>query len=34
MFVPTRLSAYRPPTVQPKIIRTSELAKKQKQKET
>ncbi|KAK3379380.1 hypothetical protein B0T24DRAFT_153752 [Lasiosphaeria ovina] len=33
MFVPTRLSSYKTPVVKPKIIRTSELAQKQKQKQ-
>lgn len=33
MFVPTGFSAYKTPAVKPKIIRTSELAKKQKEKE-
>lgn len=33
MFVPMALSPYRTPTVQPKIIRTSEIAKNQKQKQ-
>ncbi|KAL2022326.1 hypothetical protein VTK56DRAFT_5724 [Thermocarpiscus australiensis] len=33
MFVPKGLSAYQTPVAKPKIIRTSELAKKQKEKE-
>jgi steroid 5-alpha reductase family enzyme len=33
MFVPKRFSAYKAPVIKPKIIRTSELAKKQKQKQ-
>jgi steroid 5-alpha reductase family enzyme len=32
MFVPTSTSAYKTPVVKPKVIRASELAKKQKQK--
>ncbi|KAK4237398.1 hypothetical protein C8A03DRAFT_34645 [Achaetomium macrosporum] len=33
MFAPKRLSAYKTPALKPKIIRTSELAEKQRQKE-
>ncbi|GAB1320612.1 Steroid 5-alpha reductase C-terminal domain-containing protein [Madurella fahalii] len=33
MFVPTRFSSYKTPVVKPKVIRTSDLAKRQKQKQ-
>jgi steroid 5-alpha reductase family enzyme len=33
MFAPTSFSSYKTPVVKPKIIRTSELAKKQNEKE-